>query len=106
MAAIIVTAAAASAAAGLGASFIHVELASAYLLAIQPFNSFFRFAVIRHFHEAEPARPSGEFIGDNSNAVYLSKRLKPRPELVFIGAEAEIAYKNLLHTFPFARQAE
>ncbi len=106
MAAIVIAAAAASTAAGLGTSFIHVKLASAYLLAIQPFNGLFRFAVIRHFHEAESARPSGEFIGDDSNAVYLSKRLEPRPELVFIGAEAEIAYKNLLHTFPFARQAE
>jgi hypothetical protein len=53
--AIVIPASASTATGCLRAGLIHVKLPSANLLAVQPFNGFFRFAVVRHFNESETA---------------------------------------------------
>src|ERR1700739_3910392 len=79
---------------------VHSERTPARILAIQTGNGFFRFVVVRHFHETKAARSSSGTVGHNSRTFNRSKRREQGAQLVFGKAKGKITYKNLLHGSP------
>jgi hypothetical protein len=91
------TASAASAAFGLRARFIHVNGASANLGTVQSGDGFLSILVAGHLDETEAAGASGVAVGHDADTIDLPMRLKKLPQFLFVGVEAEVSYKNILH---------
>jgi hypothetical protein len=96
------TTAASATAFSFGARFVHVKCAATNLRSIQSGNRFFTVFVARHLHKTKTTGASGIAVGHNTDPVHLPIRFKELPQLIFIGAEAEIPYKNILHAFSSA----
>jgi len=88
---------ASSATFGLGSSFIHIDGTSAELGAVQSSYSFVSVFVAGHFDKPETARAAGIAIGQNTYTIHLPVALEHLPEFVFVGIEAEIPHKDILH---------
>ena len=93
----VATPAATSAAFCLGPSLVDVDRASANLRSIQSSDGFFSILVAGHLHKSEAARTAGVAVGHDAHAVDLSVGLEQLPQFVFVGIEAEIPHKDILH---------
>jgi hypothetical protein len=93
----VATAATTTAAFGLGPRFIYVDGASADLRTVESGNCLFSIFVAGHLNETKAARAAGIAIGHDAHAVDLSVRFEELPKFIFIGVEAEIPHKNILH---------
>ncbi len=91
------SAATAAAALSLGASLIDVDGAPADLRSVQRRNRFLAVFVAGHLHEAEAARAPSITVRHNAYAVHLTVRLEKLPQFVFVGVEAQISHKDILH---------
>jgi|SRR5579864_163231 len=90
-------ASAASGMLGFGASLVHVERAAANLRAIQRGDRLFSFFIAGHLDETKSSRAPGISVRQDAYTVDLSVRFEQLPQLIFGGAEAQIAHKNILH---------
>jgi hypothetical protein len=82
---------------GFGPGFVDVDRATADLRTIQSSNCLFAIFVAIHLDEAKAAGAACVAIGQNADALHLSVALKSLPQLVFVGVEAQIPHKNILH---------
>ena len=94
-----VTASAASTAAAfrLRPRLVDVDGASADLRSIQCSDGFFPVLVARHLYKSEATRAAGIAVSHDAHAVDLSVGFEQLPQFVFVGIEAEISYKDILH---------
>ena len=86
-----------AAALGLGSSLVDVDGPSAELRAVQSRNGFLSVVITGHLNETEaPGTPSVS-IRHDADTVHLTVAFKDLPQFIFIGIEAEIPHKNILH---------
>src|SRR5271169_2212024 len=81
----------------LGPRFVDVDGASADLCAVQRRDRLLAVLAAGHLDEAEAARTSGVAVRHDAHPVHLPVRLKRLAQFVFVGVEAEIPHKNILH---------
>jgi hypothetical protein len=98
------TAAAAAAAArtsstafGLGARFVHLQVAAAEIFAVERGDGLGGFVVIRHFNESETAGAAGLAVHYDVNARDLTEGLKQRLQIALGGLKTHISNKQILH---------
>jgi hypothetical protein len=95
------TSAKATAAVRFGPRFVHVKCSAVEVPAVQTRDRAIRFRVGTHFDEAETARLAGIAIGNNVHAIHCAISLEQRAYRIFGSAKAQVAYKNILHSFSF-----
>jgi hypothetical protein len=66
---------------GLGASFVHLEIAPPDFFSIETCYGLGCFCIVGHFNKCKSARPAGLAIGRDVDARYLPERLKQRPQI-------------------------
>ena len=88
---------AASAAFRLWTGFVDIDGASADRTAIQCCNGFLAVFVAGHFNETEAARTPRIAVCQDAHAVDLAIAFECLPQFIFVGVEAEIPHKNILH---------
>ncbi len=76
---------------------INVQRTPANLRTIECGNGFLSILIAGHFHKTKSARPPGIAVSHDAYAVNLSVSLKELPQFVFVGVEAKVSYKNILH---------
>jgi hypothetical protein len=86
---------------GFGSRFVDIQGASAQLFSIQSGDGFFGLRGVGHFYKRESSRASGVAVGDQADLINFAVRFKQGSQLCFRGAVREVAYKKLLHGFPF-----
>ena len=69
----------ATAALGLGASFINIKGAPAHLAPVQCGDRFFTIFGAGHLHESESPRASGIAVGHDANPIHLPVRFEHLP---------------------------
>src|SRR5216684_2636712 len=86
-------------ASGLGARFVHLQIATAQLFSVEAGNRLGGFFVVGHFHEGKAAGAARLPVHDQVHAGHLSEGLEQRAQLTFRGLKTHVAYKQILH-FP------
>jgi hypothetical protein len=81
----------------LRAGFVDVECAAVQLNAVQFGDRAITFRIVAHFHEAEATRLAGVTVFYQADAIHRPISFKQAANPIFGGAEAEVAYKNILH---------
>jgi hypothetical protein len=95
------TARSAGAALGLGARLVDVQCASAKFFPVQSRDGFLSLRRVGYLDKGKSARAAGVTIGDEADLIDFAVGFKQGSQLCFRGAVGEIAYKKLLHGFPF-----
>src|SRR5712671_7741539 len=88
----------ASAAFGFRPRFVDVQGAPTGLGTVERGDRLISILVAGHFHEAKAAGAPGIAVRHDTDTVDLPICLEHLAKLVFGGAEAQIAYKNILHS--------
>src|ERR1700735_932593 len=79
------------------ASFVHLQIAPAWIFAVESSDSLGCIGVVHHFHEAKTAGFSGFAVSGDVDTRQLAKRLEQRLEIRCSGLKTHVADKKILH---------
>jgi hypothetical protein len=80
---------------GSRASLINLDVTTHKILGIQLLNGLQALFSFRHLYEAKATRASGEFVGNYSCGLYLSKAFEKLSELIFCGVKGQVSDINV-----------
>jgi hypothetical protein len=80
---------------GSGTSLVNFDVATHKILGIQLLNGLQALFSFRHLYEAKASRASGEFVGNYSCGLYLSKAFEKLSELIFCGVKRQVPDINV-----------